>query len=67
MMPETVSSKDILTPEQVAKIMGVCKDTVYSMCDSGKIPCRKFGNRRRIPGWLLIQWLNNSGKEATPE
>ena len=31
--PETITAQDILTPEQAAKLLGVCKDTIYELCD----------------------------------
>jgi excisionase family DNA binding protein len=67
MTPETISAKDILTPEQVAKILHVCKDTVYELCDSGEIPCLYIKNRRRIPAWKLMAWLDASGKKASDD
>ena len=62
MTPETISAKDILTPEQVAKILHVCKDTVYELCDSGEIPCLYIKNRRRILAWKFMAWLDQAGK-----
>lgn len=61
-MPEVITSQDILTPVQAGKILGVCADTIYQMCDSGKLPHVRLGNRRRIPGWLLMEWLHKSGE-----
>ena len=49
---------------EVAKILKVSKGTVYAMCDRGELPYRKLGNRRRIPGWLLIDWLNGKTSEG---
>ena len=54
--PETITAQDILTPEQAAKLLGVCKDTIY------ELPCVKLKNRRRIPAWLLMEWLHKSGE-----
>lgn len=62
-IPEAITSKDILTPEQAAKLLGVCKDTIYELCDTGKLPCVKLKNRRRIPAWLLMEWLHKSGEK----
>jgi len=56
---QTISREDILTPEEAAKILKVSTDTVYAACDAGKLPYRKIGNRRRIPGWLIIDWLDS--------
>ena len=59
-----INSSDILTCLEVAKILKVSKGTVYAMCDRGELPYRKLGNRRRIPGWLLIDWLNGKTSEG---
>ena len=60
--PETITAQDILTPEQAAKLLEVCKDTIYELCDIGELPCVKLKNRRRIPAWLLMEWLHKSGE-----
>ena len=39
---------NLLTPEQVAEILKVRKDTVYSWIRAGKLPAAKLGNRYRI-------------------
>lgn len=62
--PKSISSSDILTVSDVAKLLKVCPETVRKMCDTGELPHRMCGNRRRIPGWLLIEWLHNSKEEG---
>lgn len=37
-----------LTPEQVARIMGVSSRQVRKMCTNGKLPAMKFGSQWRI-------------------
>ena len=61
--PASITAKDILTPEQAAKILGVCKDTIYATCDAGELPHVRLKNRRRIPAWLLMEWLHRSGEK----
>ena len=39
---------NLLTPEQVAEILKVRKDTVYSWIRAGKLPAAKLSNRYRI-------------------
>ena len=62
-IPQSITSADILTVAEVASLLKICPDTVRSMCDRGELPCRMCGNRRRIPGWLLIEWLHKCGEE----
>ena len=39
---------NLLTPEQVAEILRVRRDTVYAWIRAGKLPAAKLGNRYRI-------------------
>ena len=55
--PKTITSRDILTVNEAAELLKVSTATVRDMCDKGELPHRMCGNRRRIPGWLLIHWL----------
>ena len=41
------------TPEQVADILQLSKDSVYNFIRSGEIIARKFGNVYRIPATSL--------------
>lgn len=59
-VPQSISPADILTVSEAAKLLRICPETVRKMCDKGELPHRMCGNRRRIPGWLLIEWLHNS-------
>ncbi|KEJ93181.1 helix-turn-helix domain-containing protein [Synergistes jonesii] len=59
-IPFSITSSDILTVSEAAELLKISPDTVRSMCDRGELPHRKCGNRRRFPGWLLIEWLHDS-------
>ncbi|WP_307755929.1 helix-turn-helix domain-containing protein [uncultured Cloacibacillus sp.] len=59
-VPFSITSSDILTVSEAAAVLKISPDTVRSMCDRGELPFRKCGNRRRFPGWLLIEWLHDS-------
>lgn len=67
-IPFSITSSDILTVSEAAELLKISPDTVRAMCDRGELPYRKCGNRRRFPGWLLIEWLHGSQikKECTP-
>lgn len=52
-------ANDILTPEEVAKYLGVHKNTVYNLCKSGEIPSFKVGNSRRIRTEKLCEYIKS--------
>lgn len=52
MIPNPDSPK-MYTPEQVADILQLSKDSVYNFIRSGEIIARKFGNVYRIPATSL--------------
>lgn len=63
--PSSISSKDILTPEEAAEVLRVHPDTVRCMCKDGRLPCLRLGAKDskraiyRIPAWRLIETLNS--------
>jgi len=38
-----------LTAAEAAELLGVCRDTVYRMCDRGELPHVRFANFLRVP------------------
>jgi len=38
-----------LTAAEAAKLLGVCRDTVYRMCDRGELPHVRFANFLGVP------------------
>jgi excisionase family DNA binding protein len=52
-----VTEKTILLPEDVAKELGVCLKTVYTMCKDGNLPHVKAGDRYLIPRKAFAKWL----------
>ncbi len=52
MIPNPDSPK-MYTPEQVADILQLSKDSVYNFIRSGEIIAKKFGNVYRIPATSL--------------
>ncbi|MBU2701761.1 excisionase family DNA binding protein [Sporomusaceae bacterium BoRhaA] len=59
-IPKQITPKDILSAEQLAELLSVSKDTIYSMVQQHKIPCRRIGKQPRFPIWLIIDWFNDS-------
>lgn len=48
-MNSTVSSPKVYTPEQVADILQLSKNTVYELISRGEIVAKKIGKVYRIP------------------
>ena len=42
-------STKVYTPEQVAKLLQLSKNTVYKLIDRGEIVAKRIGNTYRIP------------------
>lgn len=55
---------EILSVDQAAKYLNVCRATAYNWCKAGDLQSFKVGNTRRIPKTALIQVLTRSGDEA---
>lgn len=48
-----------LTVEMVAEVLGVSKNTAYSLCHSKGFPAVQIGRRIIIPKLAFIKWLEN--------
>lgn len=64
--PKTVSSRDILSAQELADLLRVSDDTIYEMVRQNKLPYRRIGRQLRFPGWLIIDWLE-AAKEGVEE
>lgn len=56
-MPEG-EARDAIPAEEVAKLLGISRNSVYSGAGLGEIPCRRVGrrlifSRKAIEFWLL--------------
>lgn len=56
---------EICTPEQVAKYLGVTRNTVYRWCGDGDIPSIKIRKVRRIQRSTLITWIAEREQAST--
>jgi excisionase family DNA binding protein len=56
---EVMSSADrmVLTPEEVARMLGLHPNSVYSMLKSGELPSVRAGRKWLIPRRRLDAWL----------
>lgn len=53
----------VYTPEEVAKILGLGRNTVYEQLAQNVIPHVRVGRRFLIPRARLESWLNECGVE----
>ena len=58
------SEKDVLTPADIASVLGVHQQAINIQAERGKLPfpCFRSGNRTKIPRIGFINWFQ--GKEA---
>ena len=43
-----MNRQDVLTTQQVARLLGCSRQHVVDLCDAGKLPCARIGVHRRI-------------------
>ncbi|OAS17490.1 hypothetical protein A8708_22095 [Paenibacillus oryzisoli] len=60
---------EMLTVQQTADLLGVCRNTVYTLCKraqgEGGLPSFKSGNTRRIRKMALLGWIESREKAQT--
>lgn len=61
--PEVMSSTDrlVYSPEEVARLLGLHANSVYSLLKSGTLPAVRAGRRWLIPKRRLEAWLEGGG------
>lgn len=58
---------DILTAEEVCKILSISKKTFYKLCQNPQFPRIKIGREYRVPKKGLYEYMHNSGaRTETP-
>ncbi len=45
---------ELLTPMEVRAFLGIGRNTVYELIESGELPARRFGQRLFIPKAALV-------------
>ena len=48
---------DVLTPKQVAKALGISKNSVYRLISSRALGCKRIGRKIIIPKPCLIDYV----------
>ena len=51
---------DVLTPDDVIKILNIGRNKVYEMLKNGTLRSIRIGRKHRIPKKILIEYLENS-------
>ena len=46
---------ELLTPMEVRAFLGLGRDAVYKLIESGELPARRFGQRLFVPKKALIE------------
>ena len=52
---------DVLTVQQIAELMGVCKNTVYKLIKENQLSCRRIGTAIRVRKKDVMSFLRNAG------
>jgi excisionase family DNA binding protein len=60
MRTKSVPSKNLLSPTEVAAALSISSKKVISLCNSGKLPCFRFGDQIRVDAEDLAAFLEKS-------
>jgi len=60
-----VLEKDLLSAEDVARVVGVKESTIWRWCREGTLPCLKVGKHWRVRREALEDFLRHSERPAT--
>lgn len=52
-----MNQKDVLTLEEAADFLRICRQTLRAYVVAGRIPCRKVGRRYLFSRLALLEWL----------
>lgn len=56
----------VYTPQEVADLLKIKKNTVYELIKRGELPSSKVGKQLRVPKEGLESYINRSAPEASP-
>lgn len=51
---------DVMSVKEVMSALGICKQSVYSMIESGQIASFKIGRTHKVPKNSLIKYINKT-------
>ena len=61
MASQTTVERQTYTVTEVAKILGIGRNTAYEICRNGEIPTIKIGGRVLVPRTAIEDLLNGVG------
>jgi excisionase family DNA binding protein len=56
----------LLSPTQVAEMLGIGRPTVYSLLARGELPSVRFGRAVRVPLAALTRWIETRARGSLP-
>jgi excisionase family DNA binding protein len=59
------TNKKVMSPLEVAKELGCCRKTVYTMLKNNELPYVKIGDMWAIPVTAFEKWLLECGRKET--
>lgn len=63
-MTVSIEDRDVLTPQEAAKRLGIGKNTAYEMLAAGVIPHIRFGWKYLIPRTAFEEWLRTTRMQS---
>ena len=55
--PQFKDYPDVLTVQQTAELLSVCKNTIYKLIRDNELPCRRIGSAIRIRKNDVISYM----------
>lgn len=55
-------TKEVMSIEETADYLSLCRNTVYKLVRRGQIPAKRFGYQWRISRVVLDEFLSNHDK-----
>ena len=56
-LPQETHNRLLLSPKEVATLIGFGRNKTYRMIRSGEIPSVRIGGRLRVPRQILDEWV----------
>jgi excisionase family DNA binding protein len=63
--PEIPTNQLLLTPEQAAATLAICRTKIYELLGKGELESVQIGTSRRIPYAALTEYVQHLRKESS--